>query len=520
VLNLKGPLAGAAAPFLKPELTALLITHIDSALKQLGNQLSLKKAREDMVEQLATIDPGPAAQFEEVVYSPAGIIVRGRIHLSPRRPAVAVFEMAPGVNGFSAFESWIPGGRIDSLEWSWRWWNEGSPAGTSIKSDRYLLRRPAAKKSKFGALVGLTEPLPGLDGPGRVCLTIKGVRVDPATGELVPVEGKTHCAKFGVDIQLRPTTPDRLFLREWQPGPGDPIGPVAESVVVEVGSVGPRDAAANTLVIFVGDAWNEEDRAALRDGLAASKRRDAGLLVLVLYRDGVLARRGSELRELAAYAAELEAPLFVNEDVYGSWSKTLNIDPQSASLEWRLVTPTGGVNWAHHGRLEPRDLGAALDGFLFRSVDPVAVSLQNGVTAGARVSAWKGGLLADIADYLTTCPPPPVGVRGIESVVVFAQKNALLSDASSPVPRQQRNGDVHRFRAVVVDGLEMREADVIRSRLPDDVVVIPDAHGRIAQRFGIRMWPTTVTVDPQGIVSDVITGNPSGIQPHRPSEAS
>ena len=522
VVNITGPLAGEAAPYLKPQLSALLATQIEGALKQLGNQLSLKKAREDMVQQLTTLDPSPTAQFDEVVYSPAGLIVRGRVYLSPRRPPVALFDMTPDKRGFSAFESWIPGGRIDSLEWSWSWWDKSSPPGTAIRTDRFLLRRPRPKKTKFGALTGLTDPLPGLDGSGRVCLTIKGVRVHPITGELVPVDATTRCAKFGLDIQLRPTRPDRLFLREWQPGPRDPIGPVAESVVVEVGSHGPRDAGVNTLVIFVGEEWTEEDRAALRDGLVASQRRDAGLLVLALYRDGVLGRRGAELmRDLAAYGSELEAPLFVNEDVYGTWSKTLGVDLQGGSLEWRLVTPTGGISWAHRGRLTARDLATTLDGHLFRSVDPVPVAMENGIAAGARVSAWKGGLLADLVDYLTACPAPPVGVRGIESVVVFAQKNALLSEGMSPVVGgHQSDDDTPRFRAIVVDGLEMREADAIRPRLPDDVVVIPDAHGLIAQRFGIRMWPTTVTVNPQGIVSDVFTGRATEIQPQKPSEAS
>jgi hypothetical protein len=430
--------------------------------------------------------------------------------------------MAPDKTGFNAFESWIPGGRIDSLEWSWSWWNNSSPPGSATRTDRFLLRRPRPKKTKFGAVSGLTDPLPGLDGTGRVCLRIRGVHVHPVTGDLVPVSTTRRCTKFGLDIQLRPNRPDRLFVRELAAGPRDPLGPVAESVVIEVGGEGPRASGVNTLVIFVGDEWNEEDRAALRDGLASSQRRDAGLMLLVLYRDGVLARRGPELlRELGAYGAELEAPLFVNEDVYGSWSKRLGVDPQSESLEWRLVTSTGGVNWAHRGRLPARDLGAALDGYLFPSVDPVPVPVENGIHAGGRVAAWKGGLLANLIDYLPACPAPPVGVRGVETVVMFAQKNALLVDGELPALSNQPSDDeTRRFRAIVVDGLEIRDVDAIRPRLPNDVVIIPDASGLIAQRFGIRMWPTTVRVSPQGIVADVFTGRSSDSQAQNPSEAS
>jgi hypothetical protein len=512
LVSLHGSFGAFLSSDVRQRIADAMSEGMENALSQLGDQLSLKSAREELVTQLGTIDPQPAAQFHQLVYTPAGVIVRGHIDLTPRRPPVAAFAFTQEKNGFTAFESWIPGGRIDSLEWSWTWWGNSSPPGAATFSDRYLLRRPAGKSTKFGAASTGTQPLPGLDGMGRLCLTIRGVQVHPVTADLVPVTATRECVKFGVDVRVRVTRPSRLFLREWESGARDPIGSLAEAAVIDVVERRSGAPGVNILAIFVGNEWREDDQAALRDGLVASERRDAGLLVLVLFSDGALGRHGGQLmRELAAVGAELEAPLIVNEDVYESWSKALAVPAERSPIEWRLVTSNGGLCWAHSGPLHPRDLGAVLDDYLFACGEPAPSPVQTGIVVGARTSAWKGGLLADLSDYLTACPPPPVGVPGIKTKVVFAQKQALLSDGmlASIEERHAETDTAARVTAVVIDGAEMRELDAFRSRLPEHVVLIPDTHGVIAERFGIRSWPTAVSINPQGFVTAVSTELPT-----------
>jgi hypothetical protein len=507
-VTLHGTFGAFLPPEVRQKIADAMSTGMENALGQLGDALSLKSAREELVKQLGTIDPQPAAQFDQLVYSPDGVIARGQIHLSPRRPPVATFDFTPEKNGFTAFESWIPGGRVDSLAWSWTWWGNTGPPGAATFADRFMLRRPAGKKSKFGTAIAGTQPVPGLDGMGRVCLTVKGVHVHPATGELVPVTATRQCVKFGVDVQTHVTRPARLFLREWESGANDQVGPLAESALIDVAGRRSGAATVNTLAIFVGDEWSQDDQAALRDGLVASQRRDAGLLVLVLFRDGALGQQGAQrMRELAEVSAELEAPLIVNEDVYEAWSEALAVPMERSPIEWRLVTANGGLCWAHGGPLDARALGAVLDKYLFASGEPAPTPVQTGVVVGARITAWKGGLLADLSDYLTSCPPPPVAVRGIKTKVVFAQGQGLLSGAMLPsIEERDAEADTPaRVTAVVIDGADMRELDAFRSRLPEDVVLIPDTHGVIAERFGIRTWPTTVIINPQGFVTAVST---------------
>jgi len=53
----------------------------------------------------------------------------------------------------------------------------------------------------------------------------------------------------------------------------------------------------------------------------------------------------------------------------------------------------------------------------------------------------------------------------------------------------------------VVDGATADEAERLVSGLGDDVVAVPDPAGAIAGRFGVRYWPTTLSVNELGVVT-------------------
>ena len=59
---------------------------------------------------------------------------------------------------------------------------------------------------------------------------------------------------------------------------------------------------------------------------------------------------------------------------------------------------------------------------------------------------------------------------------------------------------------VVVDGADARESETLKNELGLDFTAIADPEGKITDRFGIDVWPTTITLDPSGIVSEVEVG--------------
>jgi len=63
---------------------------------------------------------------------------------------------------------------------------------------------------------------------------------------------------------------------------------------------------------------------------------------------------------------------------------------------------------------------------------------------------------------------------------------------------------------VVVDGADPHQADALRRELGLEAMAIPDPKGRITDRFGVDTWPTTITVDRRGVVTDVEVGQAAG----------
>jgi hypothetical protein len=59
---------------------------------------------------------------------------------------------------------------------------------------------------------------------------------------------------------------------------------------------------------------------------------------------------------------------------------------------------------------------------------------------------------------------------------------------------------------VVVDGVNQREAEALKDDLGLDFVAVADPTGRITDRFGVSIWPTTMTLDRAGSVREVETG--------------
>ncbi len=94
---------------------------VDKAL--FSNAASIRRtfddARRNLVKGLKTFDGFATASYTAVEMTPDGIVVRGEIGSASRSaPIVDIAETDQGA-AFTAFQSWIPGGRIERLTWSW-----------------------------------------------------------------------------------------------------------------------------------------------------------------------------------------------------------------------------------------------------------------------------------------------------------------------------------------------------------------------------------------------------------------
>ncbi|CAN5746774.1 hypothetical protein BH18ACI4_BH18ACI4_05070 [soil metagenome] len=458
--------------------------------------------KQELIDQLRSIDLQADAHFNQALFQRDGLILRGFIRLAGRPATVAAFDKTLEQDGLTALESWIPGGRIDTFEWSWGWAGSGDP-GKSTHDDRFLLRRPPGTSSRWGTASGLTFPLPGLDGYGFVCLKITGVLVDPVTGRLVPVESARVCTRYGINISDTIQKDKRLLVRDMPELSQEVAFP--ELALVSLGA-GPNAAGrANTLLLYVDEAWDRETASTLKHGLEQCGRYDAGLHLLVLFREGVLAAKGADLmRQVEESARKSGIAVLVNEDVGSGWSRALDL--RTGEPSWRLLSPDGGVTWTHQGRLAPERLTAALDNNLVRCPDPAPVAFRSGTEFDKPVTAI--GVDPEFFEQESHCPPIPLRRLGVGgAVVAFVQKGSASSNAQlrrlSERYGQDKEGPLV---VVVVDGVDKREAEVLKNELGFDFVAVPDPTGAITDQFGVRIWPTTMTLDRVGTISEIETG--------------
>jgi hypothetical protein len=500
---------------------------VDAAVSNV--QPSFAGSKTELIAQLKTLDDQADLWFDQGVFTPYGVVLRGTIALTPRTRTVVTYDESVEGDGYTALLGWIPGGRIDKLEWTWSWFGSGKP-GTAIHDDRFLLRRPQVlTRARWGAATALapTQPLPGLDGMGILCLKIKGVRVDSMTGDLVPIESGKHCTRFGFPILVE-TEVDRgrLFWKTWREPELSRDVPFPELALVEAGGGnGAEGVDSNTLLLYVGRQWDRETAATLMEGLERSRREDAGLKVVVLFREGSLETGRSDVAaEVEQLAQRLGAHVVVNEDVRGAWSSAFAIRSESGDQAWRLIAPRGGVTWTHDGRIHGEMLAKALDLCLIPSAAPKPAAIRTLVKPGMQLgaTALHPGF-SELIEAENPCPPLHVSRTAYaSSVVTFVQRASSSSHAQlRELARQfSEAGEDAPFVVVVIDGANAREVEALKNELGVDFAAIPDTSGAIANRFGVRTWPTTVTIDGTGTVSDVEVGHqnePRGVAQKRRS---
>jgi hypothetical protein len=498
-----GLASDTVAPIVKNAILAALPPIVQAACDQVRPSLSGLGARtQELTQQLRTLDGNAAVSLTSASFSADGIVLFGAIALSPRAaPQVAVAKLS---DSFSALQSWIPGGRIDKFEWSWSWGGLQvlRPPGSAEREDRFLLRRPRAAQGRWGQTTGVVAPLPGLDGIGSMCLTIVGAQVDPASGALLPVQSVARCTAYGVNISGPIQRSGRLFVRDLSKA--GQRQRIADLPLVSIGTAAPKgNGGVNTLVLVAGRRLDRETASTLQRGLRGCARHDAGLTLLVLFDDSALERRPSELAApVEALAQGLGIAVNVNEDVQGGWSRALG---RSAGTAWAIVSPDGRPVWTHVGALDPDALTSALNSRL--GVSPRATPRPYGVgsLAAGRIVATQ--LLPDLSLLVQArCPPPPIGMRGIRgSTVTFVQKDSAASVAELGRLTAASAGPGGTVVAII-DGASQSDVGALKARVGNDFLAIADSKGTVCDRFGIEVWPTTLSIDATGIVSEVVLG--------------
>jgi peroxiredoxin len=437
---------------------------------------------------LRRFDPGGVVTYATLDISTDGVIVRGELSGTPRSaPVVRVTERDGGAT-LSAFESWVPGGSVDRFIWTWVEYPAHLPTvlsgqlGTAVDEQRFLLPRPE-----------------GISSLSQVCLRIEGGRV-LQSGAIVGVVAGTTCELPEPELELAiPSWWEPLTVPVWPPDlPPDARLPdaVVAHVSVQSDRPGATDPRRNTLVGFVDLASAAEVRW-LAGIVAAIGRRRSSLSVLVVLPPGSLTTRREVEARLAPLTGLTLSPAQVTEDVESAWTRTFAVTSRPACF---LVNARREVAWSQQGEAPPPEVAAALEGHILPVPGPRRRPLRTPLAAGDAAP----DLIADDGRGAAFALHRQ---RGHAVAMVFWQ--AWSTPCIEELIRLQAlaaGGRTDRAVVGILGSTPVGGLEALVTRLGITVPVVADFEHRLARRYGIRCWPTTVYVDAEGRVERVAFG--------------
>ena len=504
-VNYGGPFSDEVKASVANEITAEVQARLGTALGQAQAHMSSLTSADQLgplSDQLRRIDSAGNARFTDAVFRDDGLVIRGVISLRTLEAPQVVFDKTPAADGFDAILSWIPGGRVEAFEWNWRWFTNGSqlppgPAGSRVEMHDFRLRRPSRGTTRFGRNLFGSDPLPGIDGSGSICLTISGHRVESQSGSMVPVESVIECEQFGYELSIPVEVAPLVTL--YDPASPREDSPAREFAVVRAGAPAPR-LASNTLFLHLGSAWDAGLIETLETALAGSRAYGAGLLVVLLFDDGYLETAPQATRDaVGEVSMRLDAPVIVTDNRDQGWSRFLALSSRDSDIAWRLLDPHGTFAWFHDGPVELGELIGVLNDRLKASPPFGYTSFKPGISLGDRLSI-------DLA--FPPCPPVPLGSAFNESRLHF-----ILGDHPSFVTQlEELTRDAEGstsdgvFAAAVVLGSDRPEIERLQTEVGEELLLVPDPDGALTRSAGVRLWPTTMRLDGQARLVAVESG--------------
>jgi peroxiredoxin len=464
-----------------------LNTVLRDALTRLNNALHSFDPTVSASFRAGTSEDSGAASSGAIAITPDGVILRGDIGSGAARyaPIVSIAETDQG-SAFTALESWIPGGRIDRLIWSWVEYANPSIFSGIEKSATgehdFIFRKPA----------GITEL-------SSICLRIEGTQTLP-DGSVVSAAGGTTCQVPNPgQVMEAPSWFEPITVPVWMPGSNE--GAVLKEVIrghisVQADTPLGNELTHNSLVYFAD--WRAENPL---DTLvrAAEHMQRKSMVVTVVLPDGTFDSRRREVEvKLGSAWERFRGRLLLTEDNEGGWTRTFATGKLPSAY---LINAKREFVWKHEGESDPKELAAALDKHLLYAAVPRSRGLRLAVSPGDRA---PDVFVQDDRNQMLALHR----ALGWEVLLNFwLSWSAPCIRELLRLKRLQMQGGERVPAIVALHGGKDEEAiPEIRKQHGLDFLLVQDTNQRIARMYGVKCWPTTISVNADGLVSHVQLG--------------
>ncbi|RBP45374.1 peroxiredoxin [Roseimicrobium gellanilyticum] len=472
--------------------TNIVRSEIDKALD--ANEDSVEAvfndARSKLVSGLRNFDSASTVRYSGVETTVDGVIVRGDIGGPGRLNPIVEIGETEHRTAFTALKSWIPGGRILRHVWSWVEYPDFPPSiwngvtRTATEMHRFVFPKP-----------------PGITSISHVCLRLEGTQI-LANGQTRNVTGGTTCIAPAPDIVLDvPSWWEPVTVPIWMPDIADDAvlrQAIAGHVSVQTDRPQKMAPGQNTLVYFA-DWPSERPLQILRDAFGKMKLRNVALQVIVVLPSGAFDSTKKELAgKLGMDEAKLPVSLQLAEDDEGGWGRTFGLSKRPS---YYLINARREFVWKAEGHVDAGEMAAALEKHLVSAgpprVQPLSLAVETGCTAPD--VAFRDSEKQSFALHR---------MRGQTLFLNFWQSWSAPSLAE--LERLQKLHEKGGKDAPTIisfhGGKDVKKMEEIRRQLGLTFTVVQDSEQRQARKYGVRCWPTTVEVNPEGTVEQAQFG--------------
>jgi peroxiredoxin len=472
-----------------PHGTAVNIvrTQIDIALGNNGAAVSgvFANAKNTLTNGLRTFDTSADAFYDTVEITTDGVIVRGTISGQGRQaPVVAIEETQQGA-AFTAFDSWIPSGRIDRFVWTWVEYTHPEITWSGVQKSvtdehTFILPKPAH-----------------ITNVSQICLRLEGTQIN-VIGWEVNVAGGTTCQVPGPDYAMDvPSWWEPLTIPFWTPNlvESDPLRQaIAGHISVQASCPGDIQPQRNALVYFV-DGQRDRPLDALIEALRQT-RNSSSIATTVVVPAGTFDETRREVEDRFGLTREGLPALQFTEDDEGGWTRTFAV---SKTPSMYLMNARREFVWKHEGEPDPAEVAAALDKFVVPTPKsgfrPLRLTVSPG--DGAPDATFEDGGHQYALHRL----------RGRAVLLNFWQSwSAPCLTELQRLQRLHQSGPQAPFIVAFHGGTSSAAVEETRKRLGLSYPLVQDSQQQIARTYGVRCWPTTITIDPLGRVEHVQFG--------------
>jgi peroxiredoxin len=330
----------------------------------------------------------------------------------------------------------------------------------------------------------------GVTQLGQICLRIEGTQTF-LSGQEISVAAGTTChlpePVFEMDV---PSWWQPVALPIWRPGLTDTSvlrGAIAAHVGVQVNAPGKEPLSRNVLVYFPN--WDSDKPLGSLNAALPKVRNSSALMVIVVLPAGAFDASRRNVESKIGSSGEHQALVQFTEDDEGGWTRMFAVMKRPSAY---LINARREFVWKHEGEPDPGQLAAALNQHLVATSAPRFRPLQLAISQGD--PAPDAFFETHGRDRLALHR-----FRGRKFLLNFWQSwSAPCLAELGRLQRLQAAGKGTPFIVAFHGGNNSDALDEIRKRLGLSFALVQDSRQQIARRYGVRCWPTTITVDADG----------------------